>query len=170
MRLISLPAIGFLVVIALPAAARDPMLRDGRFTICPFQNFDKCQLLNERTMRRYRFAPEHKRVLQELKRYAAAPSVTIVELAQSFGKPSRITPHDRVNDKTIAWIHDSVGLNDLNAKCPECGIYVRLFGDVVISFNYIVDRKFTITWYRARTPESTQRAGALLLAPASALD
>ena len=47
-------------------------------------------------------------------------------------------------------------MNDLNAKCPECGIYVYLSGDVVTSLNYIVDQKFTLAWNRASAPKPPQ--------------
>lgn len=111
---------------ALPAAARDATIKDGRFTICAFQNFEKCRLLTTSTIRRYRLAAEEKRVLKELKQYTAAQNVTLADLEKSFGKPSKVIPHASPDDKTVAWFKDSVGLNDLNAKCPECGIYVRL--------------------------------------------
>lgn len=137
---------------ALPAAARDAMAKDGRFTVCAFQDFDKCRLLTASALRAYRFTAENKRVLKALKRYAAAPGVTLAELERAFGKSSKIIPHGRPGDDTVAWFHNSVGLNDLNAKCPECGIYVRLADGRAISLNYIVDGKFTLAWNRAGPP------------------
>jgi hypothetical protein len=57
--------------------------------------------------------------------------------------------HNRPNDKTIAWYHNSVGLTDLNAKRPECGIYLSLSDDAPTDLYYLVDGKFTLVWYRA---------------------
>ena len=137
---------------ALPAAARDATIKDGRFTICAFQNFEKCQLLTTSAIRRYRLAAEEIRVLKELKQYTAAQNVTLADLEKSFGKPSKVILHASPDDKTVAWFKDSVGLNDLNAKCPECGIYVYVSSDIVTSLNYIVDDKFTVGWNRMVKP------------------
>jgi hypothetical protein len=148
MRLRVLLVFGALVS-ALPASARDPMLKDGRFTICAFQDFDKCELLAAPALRRYHPTAHNRRVLAELKRYAASNNITAAALQRSFGKPSKIIPHDNSTDQTYAWFRNSVGLNDLNAKCPECGLYIRLSGKVAVSLNYIVDEKFTLAWNRA---------------------
>ena len=152
MRLKILLGLG-LVFAALPAFARDPMAKDGKFTICEFQNFDKCELLNDRTTTRYHLNTREKRTLAALKVQADAKTVSLTALAKSFGKPSKIFPHaSRPSDTTLAWFFNSLGMNDLNAKCPECGIYVYVSSDVVTSLNYIVDRKFTIGWNRAEKP------------------
>ena len=164
MRFIVLLVIG-LFAAALPASARDlnsrdpnsrdpnsrdPMIKDGKFTICKFQNFDKCELLTEPTTARYHLNTREKRTLAALQKHAAAKSTALPALEQSFGKPSKIFPHrEHPDDTTIAWFFNSLGMNDLNAKCPECGIYVYLSKDVVTSLNYIVDGKFTIGWNRA---------------------
>jgi hypothetical protein len=152
MRLAALLTIALLAS-ALPALARDPMAKDGKFTICQFQNFDKCELLTDRTLPRYRLNTREKRTLAALKLQAEAKTVSLTALAKSFGKPSKIFPHaSHPNDTTLAWFFNSVGLDDLNAKCPECGIYVYVSSDVVTSLNYIVDGKFTIGWNRAEKP------------------
>ena len=147
-----------LLASALPALARDPksrdpMAKDGKFTICEFQNFDKCELLTDRTIARYRLNTREKRTLATLKQQAEAKTVSLTALAKSFGKPSKVFPHaSHPNDTTLAWFFNSVGLDDLDAKCPECGIYIYLSGDVVTSVNYIVDGKFTIGWNRTAKP------------------
>jgi hypothetical protein len=152
MRRIALPIIAILAA-TLPALARDPMAKDGKFTICEFQDFDKCELLTDRTIVRYKFNTREKRTLAALKVHAAAKSVSLAALEQSFGKPSKVFPHtSRPNEKTVAWFYNSVGLNDLNAKCPECGIYVYVSSDIVTSLNYIVDDKFTVGWNRMVKP------------------
>ena len=84
MRLKILLALGILAA-ALPAFARDPMIKDCKFTVCAFQNFDKCELLTERTNARYHFNTREKRMLQALQRHAAAKSTTLAALEQSFG-------------------------------------------------------------------------------------
>jgi len=84
-----------------------------------------------------------------LKRYVAARRVSPASLEEAFGKPSKIQQHAEPTDQTYAWYDKSVGLSDLNAKCPECGIYIRVSGNVVVSLNYIVDGKFTLAWNRA---------------------
>jgi hypothetical protein len=76
---------------ALPAAAREPQTKDGKFTIFAFQNFEKCELFSARAIGLYRFSAEDKRILKELRHYAAATrGVTVERLEQSFGKPSKI--------------------------------------------------------------------------------
>ncbi len=137
------------VLLALPAAARDPLIKDGRFTICAFQNFDQCELLTARTFRRYRPSARDRRIVDALSHYVAARRVTLASLQQTFGKPSKVQQHDEPTDQTYAWYHKYAGLTDLNAKCPECGIYIRVAGHMVISLNYIVDGKFTLAWNRA---------------------
>jgi len=139
-----------LFLVSPAALARDPMTKDGQFTICAFQNFDKCELLRARAIRKYRFGGEERRTLKKLQAYAAAsPSPTQSELEKMFGKPSKIFPRtDRPTERTIAWFRNSVGLNDLTAKCPECGLYITLSGDLMTALTYIVDRKFTLVWYR----------------------
>lgn len=131
-----------------PALARDPTLQDGRFTICAFQDFAKCQLLTARTARRYEITDDEKRVMKDLKRHVAAGRASIAALEKSFGKSSKTFSHSTPNDNTIAWYEHSVGMNDLNAKCPECGIYVSSIGNRLTSINYIVDQKFTVVWNR----------------------
>ncbi len=125
-----------ILLAALPAFARDPMAKDGKFTICQFQNFDKCELLTDRTLVRYHLNTREKRTLAALKLQADSKTVSLTALAKSFGKPSKIFPHaSRPNDTTLAWFFNSVGLADLDAKCPECGIYVYVSSDVVTSLN-----------------------------------
>ena len=107
-------------------------------------------MLTEPTTARYHLNTREKRTLAALQKHAAAKSTALPALEQSFGKPSKIFPHrEHPDDTTIAWFFNSLGMNDLNAKCPECGIYVYLSKDVVTSLNYIVDGKFTIGWNRA---------------------
>jgi len=137
------------VLFAHPAAARDPLIKDGRFTICAFQNFDKCELLTARAFRRHHPSARDRRIVAALKRYVAARRVSPASLEEAFGKPSKIQQHAEPTDQTYAWYDKSVGLSDLNAKCPECGIYIRVSGNVVVSLNYIVDGKFTLAWNRA---------------------
>ena len=151
-KLLILFALGAIVSIlsaARDAMARDPMAKDGKFTICQFQNFDKCELMTDPTVTRYRLNTREKRTLAALQKHTAAKSTNVPALEQSFGKPSKIYSHrERPNDTTIAWFFNSLGMDDLNAKCPEFGIYVYLSGDAVTSLNYIVDGKFTIGWNR----------------------
>ena len=155
MRVLALLAIALLFA-PLPALARDPMTKDGRFTICEFQNFDKCELLTESSLRRFQLSAEERRNFEALRRFTTAPNASLADLERTFGKASKVRPRrDRPNEMTIAWFHNSAGLNDLNAKCPECGIYVYLTNNVVANINYIVDGKFTLAWNRA-APKSPQ--------------
>lgn len=109
------------LLVAAPAAARDPAVKDGRFTICVFQDFEKCELLTKRTMRLHGVTEHDTQVLKQLKRHAEARHTSVAALEQSFGKASKVFPHSRPRDSTIAWFQDSVGMNDLKAKCPEIG-------------------------------------------------
>ena len=150
-----------LLFAALPAPARDrdvatrePMTKDGKFSICEFQDFDHCAVLNDKTVRKYRLVAEEKRHLNDLQRIAASgQAVTLADLEKSFGNAYKVFSHDRPTDMTYVWYRNSTGLNDLTAKCPECGIYVTLSDGLPSEMFYIVDEKFTVVWYRANVPK-----------------
>jgi hypothetical protein len=155
MRL-ALPVLSLLIcacpALAQPSPPRDPVAKDGLFSICAFQKFDQCDLLTEQSIQKYRFSPAEKRTLQDLRRFAEASRVKVEDLEKSFGKSSAARPNKtRPDEKTIAWFANSNGAP--KAKCPECGIYVYLTGDVVTGINYMVDGKFTLTWNRAEQPK-----------------
>ena len=154
MRLIALLTIA--VLAATPAVARDPAVHDGRYTICAFQDFEKCERLTTRALRRYDLSADEKLVLRKLRRHTATGHATLATLEGSFGKSSKIFPHRRPSDRTVAWYQNSVGMNDLNAKCPECGLYISSLRNSLTSINYIVDQKFTIVWNRA-SPRKSRR-------------
>ena len=152
MRFISLLTIAILAA-TFPALARDPMVKDGKFTICAFRTFDKCELFTGKAIKKFRLTAEEKQKLKELQRYAAATqAIPLADLEKSFGRLPKFFPYDNPNKKTLAWYRDSVGLNDLTAKCPECGIYISLIDDMPIDIFYIVDEKFRLVWYRAAKP------------------
>src|SRR5262249_48931713 len=130
-------------------ATREPMTKDGKFTICEFQDFDHCELLTEKALKKYRFTAEEKQKLKDLQRFAAVTeAVPLADLEKSFGRYYKIFPRDAPNQRTIVWYRDSIGLNDLHAKCPECGVYISLADDVPTDLFYIVEEKFTVVWYR----------------------
>lgn len=143
---------------AAPAApAREPMTKDGQFSICEFQDFDNCQLLSDKAIKKFRLTAEENQKLKDLQRYAAATQpIPLAELEKSFGRIYRVFTHDNPNEKTLAWYRDSVGLNDLTAKCPECGVFVSLADDMPNDIFYIVDEKFTLVWYRASESKPPQ--------------
>src|SRR5262249_38529069 len=143
-----------LVLTTVPAAARNPFTGDGQFTICPFRDFDHCDLLTEPMMQTDRFSDEEKGTLRTLKTFADAPrSATPARFGQTFGVPDNVfrIPGRTPEEVSIgaAWLTDPKG------PCPICGIQAVFQPTGLESFNYSVSNRFMIFWFvksEARSP------------------
>ncbi len=156
MRLIALLCIALLVT-ASASLARDFAAQDGQFSICLFRNFEKCELLTERTIQSFRLSAVEKRILRELKQHTeATQTLTLADLEKSFGKSYNIfrrpVAPDAPNDMNMIWSDDPKALSDPKSKCPACGIQMYFSNNVLTTLNYIAYRKFMIVWYRAANP------------------
>src|SRR5262249_45240987 len=83
--------LGIALVLTVPAAARGRLTADGQFTICPFRDFEHCDLLTHQMMQTDRFSEEEKRTLRTLKSFTDAPrSATLAQFQQAFGTPFNV--------------------------------------------------------------------------------
>jgi hypothetical protein len=132
-----------LFLTTVPAAARDWRAVDGQFTICPFRDFDHCDVLTEPMMRSDRFSEEEKRTLRTLKSFTDAPhSASLARLQQALGTPF-IADHipGRTPAVGASWLTDPKG------PCPFCGITAIFQSTGLESITYSVSDRFMIFWF-----------------------
>ena len=135
-----------LVLTTVPAASRGYVTLDGQFTICPFRDFENCDLLTHEMMQTDRFSEEEKRTLRTLKSFTDAPrSATLAQFQQAFGTPfivSRI-PEPTPQEPAIgaAWLIDPKGV------CPLSCIQAIFQPTGLQSITYSVSDRFMIFWY-----------------------
>ena len=141
MRLVVLIALA--LCSALPAAARNFITIDGKFTICKFGEFKDCDELTDAMLQSARFSADQKRVLRALKSFTGRDQpATVADLEKVFGKSAIFRPPgmDEVN---ATWLDDPKG------KCPMCGIHAMFSKGDLMVIHYAVADKFMITWARA---------------------